>query len=211
MSLGEGLQEEIYMEEYIRQLRRNKNMAKVVTGKVRLSYVTIFRSRAFAEGDDAKYSVCVLVPKSDKKTLKKIKEAIQTEIQNGVQSKWGGKKPGNLHLPLRDGDEERADEAPEYEGMYFFNANSFRKPGIVDRDRNEILDPEEVYSGCWGRVSVNFYPYDSHGNRGIAVGLNNVQKLSDGERLGTAAASAEDDFDDDFVDADDFDEEDLGF
>lgn len=185
-------------------------MAKVVTGKCRLSYVNIFRSRSFSEDGDAKYSVCVLVPKSDKKTIKKINAAVKTEIQNGIQSKWGGKKPGNLHLPLRDGDDERAEEAPEYEGVYFFNANSSRKPGIVDRDRNEILDPDEVYSGCYGRVSVNFYPYDSHGNRGIGVGLNHVQKLSDGERLGAALSSAEEDFDDDFVD-DDFDDEDLGF
>jgi hypothetical protein len=101
-------------------------------------------------------------------------------------------------MPLRDGDEERADEAPEYKGMYFFNCKSDRKPGIVDKDCNEILDPDEVYSGCWGRVSVNFYPYSVNGNKGVAVGLNNVQKLKDDQRLGGAAASAEDDFNDDF-------------
>lgn len=175
---------------------------KVVTGKVRLSYVNIFRSRSFQQGQDAKFSLCALIPKDDKATLKKIKAAIEAAIAQGVAEKWGGKKPANLKLPLRDGDDERADEAPEYEGMYFFNANSNQKPGIVDKNCNEILDPEEVYSGCWGRVSVNFYPYNTNGNKGVGVGLNNVQKLRDGERLGASRASAESDFGDDFEDSD---------
>lgn len=171
---------------------------KVVTGLVRLSYVQIFSKRSFTEGTDAKYSLCVLVPKKDTKTLKKIQAAMKSAAEEGISTKFNGKKPSNLHLPLRDGDEERADEAPEYKGMYFFNCKSDRKPGIVDKDCNEILDPDEVYSGCWGRVSVNFYPYSVNGNKGVAVGLNNVQKLKDDQRLGGAAASAEDDFNDDF-------------
>lgn len=171
---------------------------KVVTGLVRLSYVQIFSKRSFTEGTDAKYSLCVLVPKKDTKTLKKIQAAMKSAAEEGISTKFNGKKPSNLHMPLRDGDEERADEAPEYKGMYFFNCKSDRKPGIVDKDRNEILDPDEVYSGCWGRVSVNFYPYSVNGNKGVAVGLNNVQKLKDDQRLGGAAASAEDDFNDDF-------------
>ena len=176
---------------------------KVVTGKVRFSYVNIFRSRAFHEGQDAKYSICLLIPKSDKATVKKIKAAIEEAVQEGISAKWGGKKPGSLKLPLRDGDEERAAEAPEYEGMFFLNANSNQKPGIVDRDKNEILDPDEVYSGCWGRASINFYAFNTNGNKGVGVGLNNVQKLRDGERLGTARMSAEDDFDDDYEDDED--------
>lgn len=171
---------------------------KVVTGLVRLSYVQIFSKRSFTEGTDAKYSLCVLVPKKDTKTLKKIQVAMKSAAEEGISTKFNGKKPSNLHMPLRDGDEERADEAPEYKGMYFFNCKSDRKPGIVDKDCNEILDPDEVYSGCWGRVSVNFYPYSVNGNKGVAVGLNNVQKLKDDQRLGGAAASAEDDFNDDF-------------
>ena len=177
---------------------------KVVTNKVRFSYVNIFRSRSFSDGQDAKYSICLLIPKDDKKGLAKIEKAIDEAVQEGIKSKWGGKLPKNLHLPLRDGDEERADEAPEYADMMFMNANSNTKPGIVDKDLNEILDPDEVYSGCWGRASVNFYPYDSNGNRGVGVGLNNVQKLKDGERLGGSRASAEDDFDDGFEDEEDF-------
>lgn len=181
-------------------------MSKVVTGLVRFSYCNIFRSRAFKEGQDAEYSVCLLIPKDDKKTLAKIKAAVDEAVEAGISSKWGGKQPKNLHLPLRDGDEERADEAPEYEGMFFLNAKSKEKPGIVDRDRNEILDPDEVYSGCWGRASINFYPYDRNGNRGVGVGLNNIQKIKDGEHLGAARASAEDDFDDDFQAAEDDEE-----
>nr|DAL24325.1 MAG TPA_asm: DNA helix destabilizing protein [Caudoviricetes sp.] len=171
---------------------------KVVTGLVRLSYVQIFNKKSFTEGTDAKYSLCVLVPKKDTKTLKKIQAAVKAAAEEGISTKFNGKKPSNMHLPLRDGDEERAAEAPEYKDMFFFNCKSDRKPGIVDKDRNEILDPDEVYSGCWGRVSVNFYPYSVKGNNGVAVGLNNVQKLKDDQRLGGAAASAEDDFNDDF-------------
>ena len=169
---------------------------KVITGLVRFSYVNIFKSRAFTDGQDAKFSICLLIKKSDTKTLDAVQDAIDAAIEDGIASKWGGKTPKNLHLPLRDGDAERADEAPEYEGMMFLNANSTSKPGIVDEDCNDILDPDEVYSGCWGRASINFFAYDNHGNRGIGVGLNNVQKLKDDERLGGARVSAESDFGD---------------
>ena len=179
---------------------------KVITGMVRFSYVNIFKSRAFTDGQEAKYSICLLIPKKDKKTLDKIQDAIDEAIEEGISEKWGGKTPKNLHLPLRDGDEERADEAPEYAGMMFLNANNKSKPGIVDADLNEILDPDEVYSGSWGRASINFFAYDNHGNRGVGVGLNNIQKLRDDERLGGSRASAESDFGDGFKadDEDDF-------
>lgn len=181
---------------------------KVITGKVRFSYVNIFKSRAFQSGQDAKYSVCLLIPKDDKATVNKIRAAIEEAIQEGIASKWGGKKPGNLKLPLRDGDDERADEAPEYESMFFLNANSTQKPGIVDKDLNEILDPDEVYSGSWGRASINFYPFNTNGNKGVGVGLNNIQKLKDDEQLGAARASAETDFGDGYEDDED-DEDDF--
>lgn len=175
---------------------------KVITGKVRFSYVNIFKARAFQTGQDEKYSICLLIPKKDKATLQKIKDAMNVAVQEGVASKWGGKKPANLKLPLRDGDEERAEEAEEYAGMYFLNANSNQKPGVIDMYTNEILDPTEVYSGCWGRASINFFPFNSNGNKGVAVGLNNIQKLGDGEALGGARASAEADFDDEYDDDD---------
>ena len=174
---------------------------KVVTGKVRLSYANIFKSRAAFDGGTEKYSVCVLVDKNDKTTLKKINAAIEDAIQQGISEKWGGKRPANLKLPLRDGAER---DNPEYEGAMFFNASSNNKPGVVDKDLNEIIDPEEVYSGCYGRVSVNFYPFNTNGNKGVACGLNNVQKLADGERLGGSRAKAEDDFNDGFEDEEEF-------
>lgn len=176
---------------------------KVITGKVRFSYVNIFRSKAFSQGQDEKYSICLLIPKEDKATLKKIRDAIDAEIESGVSSQWGGKKPAKLKLPLRDGDLEKADEHPEYAGMYFLNATSNDKPGIVDRNKDEILDPSEVYSGCWGRASINFYSFNKNGNRGVGVGLNNIQKLKDDTRLGGSRAAAEDDFADDYEDEED--------
>ena len=183
------------------------NPTKVITGKVRFSYVNIFRSRAFQPGQDEKYSICLLIPKRDKETVKKIRAAMEAAIKQGISEKWNGKKPANLKLPLRDGDDERAEEAEEYEGMYFLNANSNEKPGIIDQYKNEILDPSEVYSGCWGRASINFFPFNSNGNYGVAVGLNNIQKLGDDDHLGGARTSAEEDFDDDFPDTED--DEDL--
>ena len=94
---------------------------------------------------------------------------------------------------MRDGDEERPDQ-PEYAGMYFLNASSKQAPGIVDKQVQPVLDSAEVYSGCYGRASLNFFPFNQAGNKGIACGLNNVQKLADGDYLG-GRSRAEDDFD----------------
>ena len=183
-------------------MSNNTQPTKVITGKVRFSYVNIFKSRSFQPGQDEKFSICLLIPKKDKKTVQDVNAAINAAVQQGISEKGGEKNPGNLKLPLRDGDVERADEADEYIGMYFLNANSNQKPGIIDMYKNEILDPTEVYSGCWGRASINFFPFNSNGNKGVGVGLNNIQKLGDDEPLGGARASAEDDFADDFEDDD---------
>jgi archaellum component FlaG (FlaF/FlaG flagellin family) len=175
---------------------------KVITGKVRFSYVSIFQKKSF-NGEDGKYQITLLIPKTDKKTVSKIKAAIKAATDEGITSKWNGKKPGKLWNPLQDGDEDgKAETNPEYEGMYFVCAKSNSRPGIVDKDLNEILDPDEVYSGAYGRASITFYPYNNSSN-GIAAALNNVQKLADGDRLGSARATAEEDFGDD----EDFDEE----
>jgi len=181
---------------------KNMQPTKVITGKVRFSYVNIFKSRSFSPDQSEKFSVCLLIPKKDKKTVQDINNAIQAAIKQGVSDKWGGRKPANIKLPLRDGDDERADEAEEYTGMYFLNANNNQKPGIIDMYKNEILDPTEVYSGCWGRASINFFPFNTNGNKGVAVSLNNIQKLGDDEPLGGTRASAEDDFEDDYDDDD---------
>jgi hypothetical protein len=157
---------------------------------------------SLSDDQEPKYSVCLLIPKSDKDTLKKINAAIEAAKQQGV-SLWGGKIPPNLKLPLRDGDEERPDQ-PEYEGMYFINASSKTAPGVVDKNVQPILDSTEVYSGCYARVSINFYPFNKAGNKGVACGLNNVQKIADGDYLG-GRSRAEDDFDPIYDDEDDID------
>ena len=141
----------------------------------------------------AKYSVSCLIPKEDKKTLLAIHKAVEAAKEDGKTRKWGGKIPPNLKLPLRDGDIDRPEDEA-YADSYFFNANSRQAPQVVDKNVQPILDQSEVYSGCYGRISVNFYGFNNNGNRGIAAGLGNIQKLRDGESLG-GRTNAEDDFD----------------
>ncbi len=176
-----------------------ENATKVVTGKVRFSYANVHEAKSI-KGSDPKYSVSLIIPKSDKKTLADIKAAIEQAKKDGV-SKFGGKVPANLKLPLRDGDLERPEDEA-YKDSYFINANSKDKPGIVDKSVKPILDQSEFYSGCYGRASINFYAFNQNGNKGIACGLQNLQKLSDGEPL-SGRSRAEDDFstadDDDFL------------
>ena len=169
------------------------NSTKVVTGKVRFCYVNVFEPTAMNEGDTPKYNICVLIPKTDTKTLEKINKAIEAAKQAGKAklADKNGKIPSNLKLPLRDGDEERPDD-PAFEGMYFINANSQHKPSIVDKDLNPIMEKEEFYSGCYGRASINFYAFNVS-SKGIAAGLNNLQKLEDGEML-AGGSTAEEDF-----------------
>ena len=175
---------------------------KVITGKVRFSYCHVHEPHAVKEGQDKKYNLAILIDKTDKKTLKAIDEAVKAAIGDGKASKFGGKVPKNLKTPLRDGDKEMEDN-PEYVGKMFMNAASHNKPGIVDAHLNPIMDRQEFYSGCYGRASVNFYAYDVQ-SKGIACGLNNLQKLEEGERL-EGGSTAEDDFgdDDEFGDDDD--------
>ena len=128
--------------------------------------------------------------------------AIEEAKQSGV-SKWNGKIPPNLKMPLRDGDEERPDD-PAYADSYFINCNSIERPGIVDRKRVPITDPTVIYSGCYIRVSINFYPFNTNGNRGVGAGLGNVQFWCDGDPL-NGRVRAEDEFDAlDAEDEDDF-------
>lgn len=166
-------------------------LTKVVTGKVRFSYLHVWEPTAIEEGQDKKYSVSLIISKDDKDTLKKIDKAIKaaTEI---AKAKFGGKVPAKFKLPLRDGDDERPDDEA-YENSYFLNANCKTKPGVVDKNVQPILDQDELYSGCFGRASITFYTFDTKGNKGIACGLNNIQKLADGESLG-GRATAEADF-----------------
>lgn len=176
---------------------------KVVTGKVRLSFVHLFEPVSF-EGSDPKYSVMLLIPKSDKVTIQKIKKAQQAAAEAGKDKFKGGVVPKTLKSTLRDGDEEKDTvEFPEFAGHYFMSVSSKNKPGVVDRDTDPILDQSEIYSGCYARASLNFFAYSVKGNQGTAAGLNNLQKLADGEPLGGSASRAEDDFADEFEDDDD--------
>lgn len=172
-------------------VKAKRTGTKVTTGKVRLSYAHLFEPHAI-EGNDPKYSVSVIIPKTDKETLQAIKEAV-AEAKEAGKGKFGGKIPANLKTPLRDGDEERPDDEA-YTNSYFLNASSKNKPGVVGTDVQPILDATEVYSGCYARLTLNFYPFSASGNKGIAAGLGNVQKLEDGEPLG-GFTRAEDDFD----------------
>lgn len=175
------------------------NPCKVITGKVVMSYLTVNEPKTPLGGGTPKYSVSLIIPKSDTATVEKIRAAIKAAYDEG-QSKLKGNSKSvpaleDLKTPLRDGDKERkGDDA--YKDSFFVNANSTTKPGVVDADRNPILDSSELYSGIIGRASINFYAFNSNGNRGIACGLNNLQKLADGTPLG-GHSRAEDDFADD--------------
>ena len=177
---------------------------KVVTGKVRFSFVNIFEPRASQDGGDPKYSVTLLIPKSDKVTMGKIKEAMEEARQNFCAKNGNSALPAKPSNTLHDGDGQRDsgdDYGPECKGHYVMTVSSKDRPVIVDAARNEILDRTEVYSGCYGRAAINFYGYNSHGKKGISAGLLSVQKLSDGEPFGTRGSA--DDFDDDYEDEDD--------
>lgn len=165
------------------------NANTITTGKVRLSYVHLATPVKAPGSDTEKYSVSIIVPKSDRATVNTINAAIEEAKKNGAASKWGGKVPPRLRTPLRDGDEDRPDDAA-YADSYFFNCSSLKRPRVFDMNLQEILDSSEVYSGCYGRVNVTFYPYDVNGNRGIGVALNLVQKVADGDTLGGGAPSA---------------------
>ena len=164
---------------------------KVVTGVVRLSYANVWEPKAVAEGAKEKYSVSIIIPKSDKETLAKINAAIDAAIEEGI-GKFGGKKPNKaaIKIPLRDGDIEREDDEA-YANSYFINANSTTAPQIVDLKVQPILERSEVYSGVYARVSINFYAFNTNGNKGVACGLGNIQKVRDGEPLGGKTNAAD--------------------
>ena len=181
------------------------NPTKVITGPgTRWSYANVWQAKSI-NGGAPKFSVSLIIPKSDTATVNKIKAAIQAAYEEGQSKLKGSSKAvpvlSILKTPLRDGDLERPDDEA-YANAYFVNANSSTAPGIVDANRQLIIDTSEVYSGVYGRASINFYAFNSNGNKGIACGLNNLQKIRDGEPLG-GKTRAEDDFadegEDDFL------------
>jgi hypothetical protein len=169
-----------------------ENSTRVVTGKVRFSFPHLFKAHGM-EGQAEKFSVQILIPKTEKETLANINKAIEVAKQEYAAKFGAGKVPANLRLPLRDGDVEKEDK-PEYAGHYFMSCTSKNKPSVVDRLVKPITDESEIYGGVYGRVSINFYPYSVSGSRGIAAGLGNVQKLEDGQSFGSGKRRAEDEF-----------------
>ena len=182
-----------------------RNPTKVITGPSTIfSYLNCWDPKAI-QGGTPKFSVSLIIPKSDTRTIDKINAAIQSAYEEGQSKLKGNGKSvhalSTLKTPLRDGDAERPDDEA-YKNCYFINANSATAPGVVDADCNPIIDRSEMYSGVKGRASINLYAYNVNGNRGIACGLNNLQKLSNGTALG-GKSRAEDDFatgdDEDFL------------
>lgn len=175
-----------------------KNPTKVVTGLCTFSYLNCWEPKAVKDGTP-KYSVSLIIPKSDRRTIEAVKTAIRAAYEEGQSKLQGSGKTipplKVLKTPLRDGDLERPEDEA-YKNSYFINANSIAAPGIVDANRQPILDRSEMYSGVKGRASLNFYSYNVNGNKGIAAGLNHLQKISDGTPLG-GKSRPEDDFDDD--------------
>ena len=166
---------------------------KLITPPFTGSYVTLFQPRQVNNQGDPKYSVQMIFDK--KADLKEFRAAIKEVAIEAFGPKAADIFDGNklkLHSPLRDGDEEREDR-PEYKGTVFANASSKKKPGIVDRERSPVVSDEDCYSGCTMRASVALFSYDTNGNKGIGVGLNNVQVIKKGAHLDGRKA-AEDEF-----------------
>lgn len=165
---------------------------KVITGRVRASYAHIFEPHSISEDGPKKYSVSLIIPKSDTQMIETIESAVE-QAKEDNKAKWNGKIPNNLKTPLRDGDTER-EEDEAYKDAYFINANSTNAPGIVDQNKIRLTEPGTIVSGDYIRAAINFYGYNVNGSKGIAAGLNNIQLVEKGEAL-SGASRAEDDFD----------------
>lgn len=166
------------------------NANQVVTGECRLSFVNLFEPVAMKEGDTPKYSVTVIVPKSDTKTVEAIKAAIKAAAEAGAQKHFGGRVPTNVNNTFKDGDTDTDDmgelkniKYPEYKNSYFIRVATKFRPKVLDVNRQEIIDPTEIYSGVYGKVSMTFFAYSGDGKRGVSAVLNNVLKTKDGEPL----------------------------
>lgn len=168
---------------------------RIMLKNVRLSYAHVWEPQPAREADrEPKYATSIIIPKSDAAQIKKIEAAIEALLKAEGPAKFGGKVPprGSLKLPLRDGDTERDDEA--YQDAMFLNASSKTRPGIVDQNVEPILDRDEIYSGVYVNISIELYLFNANGNRGVACGLGNIQKVRDGEALGGGAIKAESEF-----------------
>lgn len=178
-------------------MSNNVDTRRVVTGRVRLSYVHLTKPRAAKQGDTPKFSVTLLIPKSDIATKQRMDAAIQAAIHEATQSKWNGVRPPQPAVPIYDGDGVRPNGeafSPECRGHWVVTASTEQRPQVVDLNLNEIINPTEIYSGMYAHVSINFFGYFNSGKKGIGCGLGNVQKVADGEPLASTQRSAADDF-----------------
>lgn len=188
---------------------------KVKTGVVRFSFCHLFTPTAFAEGQQKKYSIALMVDKNDKATLTALKQAYENAKQVGVQ-KYGARfanlandllcKPNDKLGLIKDGDSDpRYNEQEDNHGMFILNAKCSTAPGVYAKETGttQLTAEQEdvVYSGCYGKASINFFAYQQAGNTGIGIGLNNVLKTADGDNLG-GRVSGSVDFAEDFADED---------
>ena len=179
-------------------LNVKKGETSVRIGEVRFSFPHVFEPWAMDEKSEKKYTCSIIIPKENKEALTLVEDAIEAAKKIGAEKYWSGKVPAKLKLPLREGDFDREDD-PAYAGCMFLNANNSRKPGVQvleDGLRYDATDDEDFYAGCYGAVTLNFYPYDKNGNRGIGVSLGNLIKLRDGDRLSAGGESVDDSFSD---------------
>lgn len=182
-------------------LNVKKTDTSIRIGEVRFSYVNVFEPNPKAidsKTGKCKYTCCILIPKTNTEAIKLIEEATAAAAQKGKDDKWNGKIPATIKKPLRDGDLEKADVDSAYEGMMFLNCSNLRKPGVQvleDSMRFEASE-DDFYSGCWGAVTLNFYPYDTNGNKGVGVSLGNCIKLRDDDRFGSGGESVDSSFSD---------------
>lgn len=175
-----------------------ENLSNITTGEVRFSYVHLFKPYADMQGQEEKYSVTVLIPKTDTDTMNRINAAIEAAKQKGVTDKWNGQCPPIVPTPVYDGDGVRPSDGlpfgPECKGHWVFTtgAGADYPPEVVDQQGNPIINQSEIYSGIYGRVNVTFYPYSFGGKKGVGCGkgLNCVQKLRDGEPLSSSHVTA---------------------
>ena len=178
-------------------LNLKKSDTSIRIGEVRFSYAYVFSPNPNATDKDGnpKYTCCVLIPKTNKEAIKLIEEATNAAAIKGKETKWNGKMPALLKKPLRDG-AEKEDDDPNYEGMMFLNCSNKRKPGVqvLDDGMRYEANEDDFYSGCWGAITLDFYPYDNSGNKGVGASLGNCIKLRDGERLSGGGESADSSF-----------------
>jgi len=184
---------------------------KMMLKNVRLSYANLFEAKENKSGD-LRYSTALLIPK-DHPQIDDLIANVNKVGEEKFGKKWETmvKKNG---LPVKDADEDgSADDKPEYEGQFYINTSSKRRPQVVDRQVQPILDDSEIFSGCYANVSIAIFAFDVPENKGVSFGLNNVQKVKEGERLG-GAPNADEEFeameDDDFEAMED-DDEDVSF